>query len=236
MLDKLKTLTGIPASKISERLAKPFDDPAAYKEIKGGVGGAAGLTDIDTAWMVERATEVFGPYGLGWKLDWDVDDVVINGDPKRPTVALKRAEFRYILLDKEGKEQICIVPCTGGSTNELPYALKGMETSAIGNALSKMRFQEPVYKGKLSHKNAKAFLESKNGGNGRKPTASLAKGNGKLKSDFVVPIGKNKGKKLSDLSPRSLKWYAKEMKPTTDAAKKLQQEAKSYIDQLAVAA
>jgi hypothetical protein len=227
MLDKWKTLTGVPAGEIADRLEVPFDDPAAYKKITGGTAGAAGLTDIETAWMVMRLNEVFGPYGLGWWLDWDVEDVIISDDPKRPSVAVKRAEFTYLLLDEEGNERVCIAPCTGGSQNELPFALKGMETSAIGNAVSKMRFQEKVYMGKLTHANAKTFLKGRE--NGRSACSDHT-------GDFVVPHGKNKGKKLSELEPKVIEWYANEMRATNDASKELQAMAQAYQEELAPAA
>jgi uncharacterized protein (DUF3820 family) len=240
MLEKLKTLTGVSAGEIGDRLAEPFDDPSAYKEIKGGSAGAAKLTDIDTAWMVERLNEVFGPYGLGWTLEWKVEDVLINGGDKRPLVAVKRAEFQYLLLDDEGNERLCVAPCTGGSQNELPFALKGMETSAIGNAVSKMCFQEQVYKGKLNHQNAKQVLAGRNGKTGKPEIGSEGKsdtlsGDGKAPpeplasyGDFVVPIGKYRGKKLADLDAKVVAWYASEMKATNDATKELRHMAEKY--------
>ena len=227
MLSEWRTLTGVPAGQIGDRLAEPFDDPAAYKAIKGGSAGAAGLTDIETAWMVERLNEVFGPYGLGWRLDWDAADVVIGGDPKRPVVAVKRAEFTYLLVDEEGREKICSAPCTGGSQNELPYALKGMETSAIGNAVSRMRFQEDVYKGRLNHKNAARFLEDR--GNGRSNGAELGPSPAISLEDYVVPLGKYRGKKLAQLDPEVIAWYAQEMKAMNAEAKELRQAARRLL-------
>lgn len=154
-LAKLRTWTGLPASDIADRLRAPFEDPRAYKAIHGGTAGAARLTDIETAWTIERVNEVFGPYGLGWVLDWEAEDVVIlSEDSKRQTVAVKRAEFRYVLIDEFGVERKCVAPCCGGSQNELPFALKGMLTNCIGNALSKLRFQELVYKGLMPQADA----------------------------------------------------------------------------------
>lgn len=67
--ETLFTLTGIPVSQVAEKLAEPFDNPAAYK----GVPGGADLTDIGTGWMIERTTQVFGLRGLGWKLlGWEI--------------------------------------------------------------------------------------------------------------------------------------------------------------------
>ena len=234
LLEKLKTLTGIPAGQIPERLMVAFQEPQAYREIRGGAAGAAGLTDIETAWMIERANAVFGPYGLGWVLDWQVGDVVSAGEG-RITVFVKRAEFRFTLIDGDGNERVVVCPTTGGSTNEPAYALKGMETSCIGNALSKLRFQEDVYKGKLSHRNAGQLLKGKGGRppgashrirryQGQKPEVSPDPG-----EDIVVQMGKHKGKKLSEIEMEAVRWYAHGMRPTSEAAHRLQMAAKHYL-------
>lgn len=249
MLSKLKTLTGIPADQIAERLKAPLD-PRAYKEIRGGSAGAAGLTDIDTGYMVERLHEVFGPYGLGWRLEWDPEDVVIlSGD--RPTVALKRAEFQYVLVDEAGHRELVVAPCTGGSTNnDLGYALKGAETSAIGNAVSKMLFQNDVYKGLLSHRNAAQVL-GKNGAGAQartpepapepagaqpEPQEPPAQANGQADGDpgaYVVTFGRHAGKPLSQLPRDYLEWLAEKMtvaRPDSPAAE-AQAAARAYLAQ-----
>jgi len=262
MLEKLKTLTGVPAQEIGDRLEKPFTDPKAYSKIRGGAGGAANLTDIETAWMIERLNEVFGPYGLGWRLEWDPEFVHVQQPSEKNkswTATIRRAEFHYILLDADGKERICTAPCSGGSSNnELGYALKGMETSAIGNAVSKMRFQEQVYKGKLSHANAakllKAHAENGKEGAANKKTASKAKpAAGKPKANtkpkkveeetfadpslesygsYVVPLGKYKGKTLAELletDVRIVTWFAEDMTATNDVAEELSNQATQFL-------
>lgn len=248
-LAKLKTWTGLPAGEVAERLREPFEDAQAYKAIQGGAAGAARLTDIDTAWMIERVNEVFGPYGLGWTLDWRVEDVILMGeDPKRLTVAVKRAEFRYVLIDESGQERVCVAPCCGGSQNELPFALKGMETSCIGNALSKLRFQELVYKGLLTHENASGRIgdrkgrsdgkERSEGSEGQKTGVSagdpegegLAGGGSERPGDFVIPLGKYRGKKLSEVDIELVEWYASKMRPTTEAARQLQSQSRAYLE------
>jgi len=259
MLEKLKTLTGIPANKIGAHLEKPFDDPKAYSKIRGGAGGAANLTDIETAWMIERLNEVFGPYGLGWFLEWDPDQVRVVQNEKSWTATLSRAEFRYILLCREDEERICTAPCSGGSNNiELGYALKGMETSAIGNAISKMRFQEQVYKGKLTHENAAKILKARAGseteGAAKKKPASKAKPAAAKPSNstkpkktedasfadpslesygsYVVPLGKYKGKTLAELlemDVRIVTWFAEDMTATNDTAKELKNQATCFL-------
>ena len=59
-------------------------------------------------------------------------------------------------------------------------------------------------------------------------------GNGDY-SGFVIPLGKNKGKKLSEVSRKAIEWYANEMSPSTDKAKSLQSAAKAYLEALVVA-
>jgi hypothetical protein len=54
MTKNLMTLSGVPASQITMRLAEPFNDPKAYKAVPGG----ADLTDINTGFMLERVNEV----------------------------------------------------------------------------------------------------------------------------------------------------------------------------------
>jgi hypothetical protein len=100
MNEKLFTLTGVPVSQIVEKLAKPFE-PQAYK----GVPGGADLTDINTGYMIERATQVFGLRGLGWKLEYSPENMVFFGlgEAKRVTAHLKYAVFCYALVDERGE-------------------------------------------------------------------------------------------------------------------------------------
>ncbi|MBR0463472.1 MAG: hypothetical protein IJJ23_03710 [Clostridia bacterium] len=39
---------------------------SAVKKITGGAYGAAGLSDINPQWRIERMTALFGPVGMGW--------------------------------------------------------------------------------------------------------------------------------------------------------------------------
>jgi len=178
MNDKLFTLTGVPVSQIVEKLAEPFE-PQAYK----GVPGGADLTDINTGYMIERATQVFGLRGLGWKLEYSPENLVFIGlgEGKRVTAHLKYAVFSYALVNEQG--EICWYPIITGAanTNDFAYAEEGARTAAIGAALKSLCFQLPVYKGQLDHHNAGKLLgsgtqPSSNGnGNGAKPSGN---GNG----------------------------------------------------------
>lgn len=50
--------------------------------------------------------------------------------------------------------------------------------------------------------------------------------------DFVVPVGKNRGKRLRELSRELLSWYAGELHPTSEAGRALQQAARDYLSSL----
>ena len=175
MNDKLFTLTGVPVSQIVERLAEPFE-PRAYS----GVPGGADLTDINTGYMIERATQVFSLRGLGWKLEYSPENMqfIGLGEGKRMTAHLKYAIFSYALINEQ--EEICwyAIITGGASTNDYAYAEEGARTSAIGAALKSLCFQLPVYKGQLDHHNASQLLGDavEPGGNG---SDTLSSGNGK---------------------------------------------------------
>lgn len=187
MNDTLFTLTGIPASEIAARLAEPFDNPAAYK----GVPGGADLTDIGTGWMIERATQVFGLRGLGWKLEYSPEHLqfIGLGEGKRVTAHLKYAVFSYALVNAKGETAWYPILTGGASNNDFAYAEEGARTAAIGSALKSLCFQLPVYKGQLDHHNAGKLLGGGNrpgNGNGGKPPGN---GNGNGNGHKHAPPG-----------------------------------------------
>jgi hypothetical protein len=165
MNEKLFTLTGVPVSQIVEKLAQPFE-PQAYK----GVPGAADLTDINTGYMIERATQVFGLRGLGWKLEYSPENMVFIGlgEGKRVTAHLKYAVFSYALVNDQDEVSWYPIITGAANTNDFAYAEEGARTAAIGTALKSLCFQLPVYKGQLDHHNAARWLPSTTppGGNG----------------------------------------------------------------------
>jgi hypothetical protein len=168
MNDKLFTLTGVPVSQIVERLAEPFE-PQAYR----GVPGAADLTDINTGYMIERATQVFGLRGLGWKLEYEPQNMLLIGlgEGKRLTAHLKYALFSYALVNDQDELSWYGIITGGASTNDFAYAEEGARTAAIGAALKSLCFQLAVYKGQLDHHNATQLLTlvAQPGGNGGEP-------------------------------------------------------------------
>jgi hypothetical protein len=155
MNDKLFTLTGVPVSQIVDRLAEPFE-PQAYR----GVPGGADLTDINTGYMIERATQVFGLRGLGWKLEYSPENMLLIGlgEGKRLTAHLKYAVFSYALANEQDEVSWYSIITGGASTNDFAYAEEGARTAAIGAALKSLCFQLAVYKGQLDHHNATQLL------------------------------------------------------------------------------
>jgi hypothetical protein len=183
MNDKLFTLTGMPVSQIVEKLAEPFE-PQAYK----GVPGGADLTDINTGYMIERATQVFGLRGLGWKLEYSPEAMVFIGlgEGKRVTAHLKYAVFSYALVNERGEINWYPIITGAANTNDYAYAEEGARTAAIGAALKSLCFQLPVYKGQLDHHNAGKLL-----GNGSQPGGAQPGGNG----NGAKPSGNSNGHK-----------------------------------------
>lgn len=213
-----ETIAGVPAHQIRARLAEPFSDPKAYKKVQGT---GADLTDIKTGHMLKRVNEVFGIKGLGWNLLYERDDLVTpKASNKRILVRLKYAEFVYFLVHKESGQQVEIrIPTSGANENTPQYAEEGAKTVALGTALKGLGFQEDVYLGHLNHRNAGSYTRSHGG-------AFKPKGE---PGNFVIPFGKNEGKKLSALPPKSVAWYAKELAPKSDQAAALQQAARAYL-------
>jgi hypothetical protein len=221
MNNKLFTLTGVPVSQIVGKLAEPFE-PQAYK----GVPGGADLTDINTGYMIERATQVFGLRGLGWKLEYNPENMVFIGlgEGKRITAHLKYAVFSYALVNEQ--EEMCWYPIITGAanTNDFAYAEEGARTAAIGAALKSLCFQLPVYKGQLDHHNAGQLL-----GGGAHPG-----GNG---SD-ARPSGNGNGHDgIGASSPPSTDQLLKELgydvpsRPDTAPKTRLDEDAGAYVIQ-----
>jgi hypothetical protein len=177
MNEKYFTLTGVPVNQIVEKLAEPFE-PQAYK----GVPGAADLTDINTGYMIERATQVFGLRGFGWKLEYNPENLVFIGlgEGKRITAHLKYAVFSYALVNDQDEVSWYPIITGAANTNDFAYAEEGARTAAIGAALKSLCFQLPVYKGQLDHHNASRLLPSAqssgSNGNGHGGKASRSPG------------------------------------------------------------
>ncbi len=137
------TFTGVPVDQIFSRLAEPFDE-RAYRQVPGG----ANLTDINTGYMIERATQIFGPRGLGWGLEYGREDMEVteSGDRGRVTAHLKHAVFWYALKNEQGSLRRIDIVVSAANSNKAEYAEEGARTSAIGAGLKVLGFQNPLYK------------------------------------------------------------------------------------------
>ena len=155
-LDDLKTFSGLTL----KELAVKFDEqlpPDAYKEVPGG----AGLTDIDPGYMKQVLNIVFGLCGIGWGYHYDPNDLKVEvgvkstskGDKPAVYATLAQLTFWYKLVGTDPTQELTItIPASGASDNSnAAYAMKGAVTSAIGNAVSLIGFQESVYLGKRDH-------------------------------------------------------------------------------------
>ncbi len=192
----LKTLTGIAIADLPVRLDEELP-PEAYKAVPGG----ADLTDIDPNHMTRVLNQVFGLCGIGWGYEFDPQQVELHFADKNAMAAVRSLTFWFKMVDEQGGAQTFSIPSTGGSDNRTAaYALKGAITSAIGQAASKLGFQESVYLGKRDHRTvngkggsgsdalkrvaaAKAAAAAKNAAGGKpvaaKPAAAKASTNGK---------------------------------------------------------
>jgi hypothetical protein len=168
---KYTTFTGIKAEEIPNALSNRFP-PEAYKAVGGS---SADLTDINTGFMIERVTAVFGPKGLGWNLIYNPNDLSSGGDSGR-TVARLNATFIYSLWDDQGTKFDCAFPVSAVNENKYLYVDEGVRTSCVGAALKWLCFQNDVYKGQFDHHDAEqekkaAAQQQRANGNGAQQTS-----------------------------------------------------------------
>ena len=100
----------------------------AIKKITGGAYGAAGLSDVNHQWRIERMTEIFGAVGDGWV--WEpIEQWVENGvHYAHVAVQYKKADGEYSLpVHGYGGTKV------GGKDDS--DLLKSSMTDALSNAL-----------------------------------------------------------------------------------------------------
>jgi hypothetical protein len=250
MSKNLRTYTGIRIEEVPSLLAKPFSDPKAYRPIPG----SPPLTDINTGFMLERVTQVFGLKGVGWNFLFTPENMEISYRDEDHWVSarLRYAELVINFLDEKDEVVTLRIPTSGASTNEPGFAEEGARTSALGSALKGMCFQLGVYKGEMDITSSGLFFplpptptqlpfDS--------PLPAVKKETGMAfppdkpippripvehSGDYVVDVGaKHMGKKLSELSSQALTWYAsldgKGMSPANQKARELQEQACRYL-------
>jgi len=150
-----KTLQGISLDDLRIKLDASLPE-TAYKKIGGT---KLDLTDIDPGWMRRAFNSLFGLCGVGWGIDYDTADLVLDyvgENSKNPMVAIKKLNLWFMLVDENRNQTKHSVPATGSNVSQqgnLAYALKGAVTNAIGNAASQLGWQESIYLGYRSHDN-----------------------------------------------------------------------------------
>ena len=159
------------------------------------VPGGADLTDIDPNHMTRVLNAVFGLCGIGWGYTFEPSQIELHYGDKLAMAAVRSLTFWFKLIDEDGSVQSFSIQSTGGSDNRnAAYALKGAITSAIGQAASKIGFQESVYLGKRSHRTVSGK------GNGKvasgaaviqRPAAAKADGSPKANGKAAVKPGGN---------------------------------------------
>lgn len=129
-------------------------DPAYTKEFNRG-GGFRG-TSINSTWLAKRATEVFGPVGIGWGVEV-VDETLMEGHVfnietgERTIIHKIRIRLWYVLDEKKGEithyGQTTFVGSNkyGAFTDE--EAPKKSLTDATTKALSMLGFGGDIFMG-----------------------------------------------------------------------------------------
>ncbi len=257
-MQDIKTLTGLP---IEEAIAKLDEElPAsAYKAVPGGADLTD--IDPNHMRRVFNEVFGLAGYGWGYRYNPDhVYTRVEERSGKRTrtvvVAVVKQLELWYRVV-VDGEIHTGTIPATGASENSSDaYALKGALTSAIGNAASNIGFQLSVYLGERSHKTVGRAPKRKTAPKPapkRKPAPAPAAAASATApaavddlddldeapasatasyGDYIIPFGKNKGKKLSDVSRRAVEWYANEMDPSTSVGEELQEAAKAFLEEV----
>lgn len=121
----------------------------AKKAIKGGAYGAAGLTDVNPQWRIQRMTEEFGPCGIGWT--WEPVEVTeANGHYYAHVVVRYKYEgawsepvHGYGGTKLSGKDDSDVIKstCTDAISNALRYLGVGADVwYASANDAGKNQF------------------------------------------------------------------------------------------------
>jgi len=251
-----KTMAGISLQEALELLQVVLP-PEAYKAVPGTkVAGPDGrnrsLTDINPAFLVEKATQAFGPAGIGWWYAYDPDRLQTEQITKkkrgggtyqqwRAVIPQFRLFFAYASEDGETKASKPILSSGASDNADLGYAIRGSITNAVAAAFAKLLWQNDVYKGLLHHENARVHFKEQAKPAEKSSTAQPEIQEQALSSNgnpgaFIIPFGNNEGKQLSEVSPRAIKWYAEQMDPKNPEGEALQKAAQAYLEVLAVTA
>jgi len=158
-------------------------DPAFTKGFK--IGAFEG-TAVDFNYNAMRATELFGPYGIGWRVVITKDEMVTMGNPEAPeTIHTLHIEVHYKYKGEEGiaigigHTPVSYKKSDGSRwVTDREYGKKSM-TDAMAKALSLMGFSVDIHLG---------FYDNKYYVQAREQEAARKKaGNGKKNNDGGDP-------------------------------------------------
>lgn len=119
------------------------------------VNQRGGFTAIGAQYQVKKATEMFGPIGIGWGVKNEVFTPMANG------MALYQSEFWYKSKDGEGSFPInsSIAMQKNGRIDD-EFAKK-VTTDALTKGLSKLGFNSDIFEGKFDDNRYIAEMETK---------------------------------------------------------------------------
>lgn len=105
------------------------------------VGVGRGYTTAEAQYQVEKATALFGPYGIGWGIDELVYDVITNGND--PIMVILKGQFWYKYQDQDGR--FPMVTCKTWSADD--DLMKKVATDLQSKCLSKIGIDADLFKG-----------------------------------------------------------------------------------------
>jgi len=182
--------------KLWEAVAKT--DPKYTKKV---TLGNRSFTTVCAQYQIRNATEVFGPYGVHWRVEDEKFNVLCNNELLAYTATLK-----YALPGNEGAGSIPLhagarlLDSKGKPDSD---AFKKVATDALTKGLSKLGFNADVFLGQFDdNKYVQRMLQEHATGNPEEPEAS------KAPASSVKPADANRAELPSTLP-----------KPTTEEAK-----------------
>jgi hypothetical protein len=139
-----------------------FTDPAKTKRVK--MPGGFTATTVDANWVLERATELFGPAGIGF--GWQICNAFETQNRGLATVHIR---FWYLFDGQRGEYDAIASNETdkafrSGESIADSDAFKKALTDAIKNALTKIGFLADIHQGRHDDdeyvRHAKAYAEN----------------------------------------------------------------------------
>jgi len=133
-------------------------DPRFTKKVSFG---ARSFTSIDAHYQIRRATEIFGPVGVGWGYDVSYDTMIVDSKAFQfadVAVWVSKPEYKY------GPVRGCnlLVDGKGRVDDDAP---KKALTDALTKALSHLGFNADVFMGMFDSNKYVKQLEEKYKGN-----------------------------------------------------------------------